>query len=250
MTIRTAKEITDKLLSLRDDRQRAVLMRFFKTGPGEYGEGDEFLGIKVPTTRQVVKLADKDFPLSETELLLNSPWHEVRLCGLLILVKQYVLLSRRTEDEATKRRNDIVAFYLHHADSANNWDLVDTSAPKILGHWLMNPTVLGDPQTILDELAQSDSLWRRRISMVCTLTPTQHGDPSWCLRYAEMHLHDRHDLMQKAVGWMLREMGKHVSMELLRSFLHQHAQEMPRTMLRYAIEKFDESERKRFMAPK
>ena len=124
MTIRTAKEITDKLLSLRDDRQRAVLMRFFKTGPGEYGEGDEFLGIKVPTTRQVVRLADKDFPLSETELLLNSPWHEVRLCGLLILVKQYELLSRRTEDEATKRRNDIVAFYLHHADSANNWDLV------------------------------------------------------------------------------------------------------------------------------
>lgn len=112
----------------------------------------------------------------------------------------------------------------------------------------MCSTNLGQQREIIDALAHSGHLWRQRISMVCTLTPTQYGDPSWCLRYAEIHLHATHDLMQKAVGWMLREMGKHVSMDLLRNFLIQHAHEMPRTMLRYAIEKFDEAERHDFMA--
>lgn len=243
----SAKEIKEKMLSLRNDAQRTTLMRFFKTEPGAYGAGDEFLGIRVPETRTVVKMTDKDLPLAETEQLLSSPWHEVRLCGLLILVAQYERLSRHADDASRRRRDALVTFYLNHADSVNNWDLVDASAPKILGNWLLAPTSLGNPQTILDDLAHSDNLWRRRISMVCTLTPTQHGDPSWCLRYAEMHLHDPHDLMQKATGWMLREMGKHVSMDLLRSFLQQHARQMPRTMLRYAIEKFDAAERKNWM---
>ena len=242
--------ITDRLIALRNDRQRDILMRFFKTGAGEYGEGDEFLGIKVPVTRSVVKIVDKNLPLAETEQLLLSPWHEVRLCALLILVEQFGRVANRSDQESMKQRDAIVSFYLHHADQINNWDLVDASAPKIIGRWLMCPTNLGKQRNIIDALAHSSHLWRQRISMVCTLTPTQQGDPSWCLRYAEIHLHATHDLMQKAVGWMLREMGKHVSMDLLREFLNQHAHEMPRTMLRYAIERFDEAERHDFMARK
>lgn len=245
--LNTAKEIIDEMMLLRNDAQRTVLMGFFKTGPGEYGEGDKFLGIRVPTTRNVVKKIASDFPLDETGQLLLSPWHEVRLCGLLFLVAQYERVAHRDGDEAKKNRDNLVSFYLRHADRVNNWDLVDASAPKILGNWLTSSTALGDPQAIIDQLAHSDNLWQRRMSMVCTLTPIQQGDPSWCLRYAEIHLHDTHDLMQKAVGWMLREMGKHVSMDLLRAFLHQHAHEMPRTMLRYAIERFDTQERKVFM---
>ncbi len=248
--LQDAKQITERLLALRDDTQRAVLMRFFKTGPGAYGAGDEFLGIKVPVTRSVVKRVDRNLPLSETGKLLGSPWHEVRLCGLLILVEQFSRIVGLRSPEAMKQRDAIVSFYLRHADRINNWDLVDASAPKIIGCWLACPTALGQQRDILDTLARSGHLWRQRISMVCTLTPTQQGDPSWCLRYAELHLHATHDLMQKAVGWMLREMGKHVSMDLLRSFLDQHAHEMPRTMLRYAIEKFDEAERHDFMSRK
>ena len=236
--------------SLRDEKQRQVLMRFFKTGPGEYGEGDEFLGLKVPQTREVVKLVGRDLPLSEVPELLLSDWHEVRLCGLLLLVAQFEKLSakRLTDDErAIDRRDEIMRMYLHHAEQANNWDLVDLSAPKILGHWLLLPTRLGDKLTIVDELAGSANLWRQRMSMVCTWKTTQAGDPSWCLRYAEWHLHHPHDLMHKAVGWMLRELGKRCGMDLLRQFLEQHAHEMPRTALRYAIEKMADDERKHWM---
>lgn len=245
--LKDAPQITDRLLALRNDAQRDILMRFFKTGTGEYGEGDKFLGIKVPVTRSVVRMVDKDLPLSETERLLLSPWHEVRLCALLILVEQFGRAASCRDQKAMSQRDAIVSFYLRHADQINNWDLVDASAPKIIGRWLLCPTSLGQQSDILDALARSGHLWRQRISMVCTLTPTQQGDPSWCLRYAEIHLHATHDLMQKAVGWMLREMGKHVSMDLLRGFLHQHAHEMPRTMLRYAIEKFNKEERREFM---
>lgn len=245
--LKDARQITDRLLALRNDAQRDILMRFFKTGAGEYGEGDKFLGIKVPVTRSVVRMVDKNLPLSETERLLLSPWHEVRLCALLILVEQFGRVANRRDQEAMEQRDAIVSFYLRHADQVNNWDLVDASAPKIIGRWLLCPTFLGQQRDIVDALARSGHLWRQRISMVCTLTPTQQGDPSWCLRYAEIHLHATHDLLQKAVGWMLREMGKHVSMDLLRSFLHQHAHEMPRTMLRYAIEKFNKDERRDFM---
>lgn len=248
--LKDAQQITDRLLALRNDCQCDILMRFFKTGAGEYGEGDEFLGIKVPVTRGVVKIVDKNLPIAEIEQLLLSPWHEVRLCALLILVEQFGRVANRCDQGAMSQRDAIVSFYLRHADRINNWDLVDASAPKIIGRWLMCPTTMGKQCDIIDALAHSSHLWRQRISIVCTLTPTQQGDPSWCLRYAEIHLHATHDLMQKAVGWMLREMGKHVSMDLLRNFLDQHAQEMPRTMLRYAIEKFDETERHDFMARK
>jgi 3-methyladenine DNA glycosylase AlkD len=248
MTLYTAGEITAKMLSMRNDAQRKVSMCFFKTGHGEYGEGDQFLGIRVPAIRKVVKMVYKFFPLDGVEELLNSPWHEIRMCGLLILVDLFSRVANHSGEEAMKRRDDIVTFYLHHTERINNWDLVDSSAPDILGQWLMENTALGDPHDMLDALARSTDLWCRRISMVCTLTPIRHGDPSWCLRYAEIHLHDDQDFMQKAVGWMLREMGKWVSTDLLRSFLKQHAREMPRTMLRYSIERLDAAERKRLMA--
>ena len=282
----TAKEIIAYMESLRNEEQRRVLMGFFKTGPGEYGEGDEFLGLKVPQTREIVKNVWKEFPLSEVPELLMSKWHEVRLCGLLILVAKFERLTKGTAattplewtgntrgtttplectEEAIRGRDEILTMYLQYAEQANNWDLVDLSVHKILGHWLLLPTNLKDPlpspcigggqdplripykRKVLDELAQSENLWKQRMSMVCSWKTSQMGDPSWCLRYAEIHLHHPHDLMHKAVGWMLREMGKRVSMDLLRDFLRQHAHEMPRTMLRYAIEKMSEKERKEWM---
>ena len=296
----TAKEIIAYMESLRNEEQRRILMGFFKTGPGEYGEDDEFLGLKVPQTREVVKNVWKDFPLREVPELLMSKWHEVRLCGLLILVAKFERLTKRTAartplecteeakmtrtplecteeakmtrtplectEEAIRGRDEILTIYLKYAEQANNWDLVDLSVHKILGHWLLLPTYLGitEPRIhgttelandnkaykikVLDGLAQSDNLWKQRMSIVCTWKTSQMGDPSWCLRYAEIHLHHPHDLMHKAVGWMLREMGKRCSMELLRDFLRQHAHEMPRTMLRYAIEKMPEQERQYWMA--
>lgn len=249
----TAKDIIAYMESLRDEKQRLILMRFFKTGPGEYGEGDEFLGLKVPQTREVVKAAAKDFPLDEVPELLMNRWHEVRLCGLLILVDKFEkLATKRLENDkaAIKGRDDILIMYLKHAEQANNWDLVDLSVHKILGHWLLLPSNLGNRDykiKVLDGLAQSDNLWKQRMSMVCTWKTTQMGDPFWCLRYAEIHLHHSHDLMHKAVGWMLREMGKRVSMDLLRDFLNLHANEMPRTTLRYAIEKMPDKERQYWM---
>ena len=246
----TAREIIGYMESLRNEKQRGVLMRFFKTGAGEYGEGDEFLGLKVPQTREIVKLAVKDTPLDEIPELLMSHWHEVRLCGLLMLVDKFSKLATKrlaNDDTAIAGRDAIVSRYLKYAERANNWDLVDLSAPKILGQWLLLPTRLGDKRAIIDQLATSPCLWRQRMSMVCTWKTTQQGDPSWCLRYAELHLNHPHDLMHKAVGWMLREVGKRCSMDLLRQFLDLHAHEMPRTALRYAIEQMSPEERAHYM---
>ena len=251
----TAREIIDYMESLRDEEQRRVLMRFFKTEPGDYGYGDEFLGLKVPQTREVVKKA-KDVPLDEIPELLMSKWHEVRLCGLLLLVSKFERLATKRllyEEKAIRERDEILLLYLKYAEQTNNWDLVDLSAPKILGHWLLLPTYLGDgtddyKRQVLDELAQSQCLWKQRMSIVCTWKTSQQGNPLWCLRYAEIHLRHPHDLMHKAVGWMLREMGSRVSMDLLRDFLHRHAHELSRTTLRYSIEKMDEAERRRWMS--
>ena len=257
-----AKEIISHMESLRDDRQRTILMRFFKTGPGDYGEGDDFLGLKVPQTRDVVKMVGKDTDLSEVPQLLMSEWHEVRLCGLLLMVEKFERLTTKrliNDEEATKKRDEILSMYLQYAERASNWDLVDLSAPKILGHWLLLPTLLAGrdsseeemrtyKKTTLDALADSQNLWRQRMSIVCTWKTSQAGDASWCLRYAERHLSHPHDLMHKAVGWMLREMGKRVSMDLLCDFLRQHVNEMARTTLRYAIEKMDTEERAYWMS--
>ena len=256
--VSSAKEIIAYMESLQNEQQRQILMGFFKTAPGEYGYGDEFLGLKVPQTREVVKeaLNIEHGPLNISEIpeLLMSKWHEVRLCGFLILVAKFEkLATKRLENnaDAINQRDEIVTMYLQYAEQANNWDLVDLSVHKILGHWLLLPTNLGDRDykiKVLDDLAASPCLWKQRMSIVCSWKTSQQGDPSWCLRYAEIHLNHPHDLMQKAVGWMLREMGKRVSMDLLRAFLRQHAHEMPRTMLRYAIEKMSERERKEWMS--
>ena len=249
----TAKDIIIYMESLRNEDQRVNLMRFFKTAPGQYGEGDEFLGLKVPQTREIVKAIAKDFPQSEVPELLMSHWHEVRLCGLLILVYKFEKLATKRlvdDPEAILQRDEILTMYLKYAERANNWDLVDLSVHNILGHWLLLPSNLGNRDykiKVLDKLAASDCLWKQRMSIVCSWKTSQLGDPSWCLRYAEIHLHHPHDLMHKAVGWMLREMGKRCSMDLLRDFLRQHASTMPRTMLRYAIEKMSAPERKQWM---
>ena len=272
-TSSNAQDIITYMESLRNEEQRKVLMGFFKTAPGEYGYGDEFLGLKVPQTREIVKSVAQDFPLGEIPELLMNRWHEVRLCGFLILVAKFEkLATKRLENnpDAIKQRDEILTMYLQYAEQANNWDLVDLSAPKILGHWLLLPTNLGrHPDLppigeedrlqkdyklkVLDDLAASPCLWKQRMSIVCTWKTSRQGDPSWCLRYAEIHLHHPHDLMHKAVGWMLREMGKsrpevQAGMDLLRNFLRQHAHTMPRTMLRYAIEKMSEQERKEWMS--
>ena len=281
----SAQEIITYMESLQDDEQRQILMRFFKTGPGEYGYGDEFLGLKVPQTREVVKSVGQGFPLTEIPELLMNRWLEVRLCGCLILVAKFEkLATKRLEKDADaiKKRDEIVQMYLQYAEQANNWDLVDLSVHKIIGNWLLLPTSLGGREPglhtdykfqVLDELAASPCLWKQRMSIVCSWKTSQQGDPSWCLRYAEIHLHHPHDLMHKAVGWMLREMGKiaikreksdarisssereqtrpevkGVGMDLLRDFLRQHAHEMPRTMLRYAIEKMPEHERQEWLS--
>ena len=249
----TAKEIIEYMESLLNERERQGMLRFFKTGPGDYGEGDEFLGIKSPKVREIVKLVNRGFPLDEVPELLMSRWHEVRLCGFLILVDKFErLVTKRLEndEQAIQKRDEIVTLYLQYAERANNWDLVDLSVYKILGHWLILPSALGDKEykrQMLDELAASPCLWKQRMSMVCTWYSSHHDAPSWCLRYAEIHLHHPHDLMHKAVGWMLREMGKSYA-DLLRDFLRQHAHEMPRTMLRYAIEKLPETERKEWLS--
>lgn len=246
----TATDIIDFMMTQRNEEQRKILMKFFKTGPGEYGHGDDFLGLKVPETRQVAKTVAADISLDEVEKLLASRWHEVRLAGLLVMVAQFEKLATKrleSNESAIKKRDKIVATYLKNAERANNWDLVDLSAPKILGHWLLLPTHLGDKLKVMDDLTKSNNLWRQRMSIVSTWKTSQQGDPSWCLRYAEFHLHHPHDLMHKAVGWMLREMGKRVSMDLLREFLRKHVHEMHRTTLRYAIEKMDEKERKEWM---
>ena len=248
-----AEDVIAFLESQRNEEQRKILMRFFKTGKGEYGEGDEFLGLKVPQTREVVKAVWKDFPLEEVPVLLMNRWHEVRLCGLLILVAKFESLATKrliNDEDAIRARDNILIMYLEHADKANNWDLVDLSVHKILGAWLLLPSSLGDRDykiVLLDNLAKSDNLWKQRMSIVCTWKTTQQGDPFWCLRYAEMHLQHPHDLMHKAVGWMLRELGKRISMDMLRDFLNLHAHEMPRTALRYAIEKMSPDERQYWM---
>ena len=169
-----AQEIVELMESQRNEAQRQILMGFFKTGPGEYGFGDEFLGLKVPQTRRVVKAAGPDFPLSEVPILLKSRWHEVRLCGFLILVAKFEkLVTKRLESnpDAIKKRDEIVTMYLQYAEQANNWDLVDLSVHKILGHWLLLPSNLGDRDykiKVLDSLAHSPCLWKQRMSIVCS----------------------------------------------------------------------------------
>lgn len=243
----TASEILRTLESMRDPRQAAHLMRFFKTGKGDYGEGDLFLGLRCPQTRMVVKEARLDVSFDEIELLLYSPWHEARLAGFLLLVEEMKAALPRKKDSATAmapRRDEIAAFYLRHATQANNWDLVDMTCPKILGEWLLCPSSDGSlpDRSLLDTLVADSCLWKQRIGIVTTWRLIKERQFDDTLRLAVKLLPHQHDLIHKAVGWMLREVGKKEP-DVLVDFLETYYGAMPRTALRYAIEKMDERTR-------
>jgi 3-methyladenine DNA glycosylase AlkD len=232
-----AKQVIADLKALASVGKAAELQRFFKTGPGDYAEGDIFIGVVVPQTRKVAARY-KDLPIIEIAKLTNSDIHEVRLCGLIILTNQF----KRSKEVSERKK--LFNFYLKELKSGNinNWDLVDATAPT-LGEYLLQ---LEDPMAVLNKLAKSKSLWERRTSVVFTFAFLRAGDLEPTYEMAERHLGDKHDLMHKAVGWLLREMGKR-DPSLLRNFLKEHGHEMPRTALRYSIEKFSESERQRWL---
>lgn len=221
------------LARLASPAKARIAASFFKTGKGEYGEGDVFLGVKVPETRAVIKKYVR-LPLADIKKLLQSKIHEHRLAGLLLLAEQF-----RKAGEAGRKK--LVEFYLDSAEFVNNWDLVDSSAHQILGEWLHDK-----PKDVLHRLAKSKNLWERRISMVATYAFIRRKQFVHALQLAEAHLHDEHDLMHKAVGWMLREVGKRDE-RALKKFLDKHMKRMPRTALRYAIERFPEPLRKKYL---
>jgi 3-methyladenine DNA glycosylase AlkD len=208
---------------------------FFKTGKGEYGEGDIFIGISVPENRKVVK-KHKNASLEQIQELLQSKIHEHRLCGLLIMVDQY---------QKTKQKEDIFNFYLKNISRVNNWDLVDSSADKIIGAHIFQTD-----KKLIYKLVESKNLWERRIAVISTFYFIKKGQFQDTLKIAEILLNDDEDLIHKAVGWMLREMGKKGGMEKLIEFLDKNSQKMPRTMLRYSIEKLDEEQRRRYLNKK
>lgn len=228
----TAEDFKKELNKYAVPANREVLMRFFKAGPGEYGEGDEFIGVKVPNTRKVCKLF-KDMPFSEIQKLLDSPIHEHRLGGTIILVNKY---ARSDENDKQK----IFEIYLKNlaANRINNWDIVDVTCEHIVGVHLS-----GKDKKILRTLATGGNLWERRTAMVSTFFYIKRGEPAITLEIAEILLFDKHDLIQKAVGWMLREVGKRCEEAILTGFLDAHAHEMPRTALRYSIERLDEEKK-------
>ena len=239
-TVRAADNAGGVLATLRqlgDDAAAQFAQRFFKTGPGEYGEGDRFLGIRVPQLRGLVR-GMRDAGLEVALPLLKSGWHEARAVGLMLLVKRY-----RRGDEATRQR--IYDLYLKHSRFINNWDLVDLSAEHIVGAWLADKPALR--KVVLTRLAQSELLWERRIAILATFHYIKQGDYTETLRIARLLLKDDEDLIQKAVGWMLREVGKRIGEDKEESFLRRHYRQMPRTMLRYAIERFAEPKRKRYL---
>ena len=223
----------DLMEAARPDKVE-VLASFFKSGCGEYGEGDVFIGVSVPDNRRVAR-RHLDAGLDDVRRLLQSPVHEVRLCALLVLVEQY-----KRGDAA--RRREIYDFYLTVTDRINNWDLVDLSCQYIIGPQLMD----GGDRSVLAMLAASESMWRRRIAVVSTLWMVRHGEVDDAIGICTMLLGDREDLIRKACGWVLREVGKKDKSRLT-AFLDRHAGDMSRTTLRYAIERFDRDERMHYM---
>lgn len=224
-----------KDLSVLFNKDKAkVLQRFFKTGKGEYGEGDIFLGISVPKSRTIAQKY-KNLSFGDIEKLLGSKVHEERLIALLILVQKF---QKASEEEQEK----IYLFYLANTKYINNWDLVDLSADKIVGEYLKDKDT-----SILTKLAASNNLWERRISIISTYAFIKRGDAKDALVISGYLLYDKHDLIQKAVGWMLREVGKRCGFEIEEDFLKKYYKKMPRTMLRYAIERFPEKLREMYM---
>lgn len=233
----SANQVLKEIQALSNRGRAHDLQKFFQTAPGQYGEGDIFLGLTVPQVRTIAKKY-KAISLKELEILTGSRFHEVRLCGLVILTLQYKSLKEGRE------KKGLFDLYMKSliAGNINNWDLVDVTAP-IIGDYLIN---LDNPYLILNKLSKSKSLWQRRVSMVFTFAFIRAGDIEPTFVMAEKLLSDDHDLIHKAVGWALREAGK-LNGAALRNFLSAHSREMPRTMLRYSIEKFPERERKRWL---
>ncbi len=229
----SAKAIQQSLKKAANPKKATGLKMFFKTAPGQYGAGDIFLGITVPETRIIAKKY-KDIDLGEIKKIFYSKIHEERLCALLILVDKF----KRGDD---KERKDIFNFYIKHAKQVNNWDLVDTSAPTVVGGYLLN-----QQRKILYTFARSKNLWEKRIAIIATFAFIKQKQYTDTFRIAEILMHDTHDLIHKAVGWMLREVGNRSGSEE-EKFLKKHYKKMPRTMLRYAIEKFPEKKRKVYL---
>lgn len=235
--------IVARLVAMGDEAKARHLMRFFKTGPGQYGEGDRFLGVTVPGVRAIVREYRHEVTEDDVMALTASPWHEVRLSGFLSLIEIYERLCRQHSESAARA---VVELYLSLVDRGNNWDLVDLVAPKILGHWLV-----GHPaeRHLLGRLAAMDGhLWHQRVAIVATWALIRAGEYDDTLSLARALLRHPHDLIHKAVGWMLREVGKRGGHDELRLFLDDNAAEMPRTMLRYAIERLDEPVRRHYMS--
>ncbi len=226
------KELTKKLKEKENPEKAKIYQRFFKTGEGEYAEGDIFLGLTVPETRAITKKFSH-LPLEEIEQHLNSKYHEERLAALLILVDNY----KKTKSEG------IVKFYLKNTKLINNWDLVDLTADKILGHYLQKNS---EEKKLLFQLSNSQNIWERRIAIISTFYFIKNNEFNLTLQLSKKLLKDNHDLIHKAVGWMLREVGKR-NQNVLENFLKQNYKNMPRTMLRYAIEKFPEALRQRYL---
>lgn len=231
-----ASDVAKALRAVARPEKVEIYQSFFKTGPGQYGEGDKFIGVTVPNARAAIK-PFRDLPMAEVEKLLGSVWHEERFAAALILVAQF------ERGDATQRRA-VFDFYLANARRWNNWDLVDCSTPQVVGGWLCEQ---GKGWAILRKLARSENLWERRISILATFAFIRQREMSPTVEVAELLLGDKHDLIHKAVGWMLREMGKR-EVTALESFLDKHAATMPRTMLRYAIEKFPEKRRRDYLS--
>ena len=229
----TAQKIQKHLRRFASKDKAKLLQGFFKTGPGQYGEGDKFLGVMVPNIRKTVK-EFSEAPLAEVMKLLRSSFHEERLLALLLLVHKF----EKGDDGVRKR---IYTLYLKNTKYINNWDLVDLSAPKIVGPWLD-----GGPRALLYHFARSKNLWERRIAILATFPYIRKGDFTDALALSETLLDDDHDLMHTAVGWMLREVGKK-DVEALEGFLRKHNGRMPRTALRYAIERFPEVKRRKYL---
>ena len=238
--------IQQELEQFIDEEKREVLPRFFKTGKGQYGEGDRFLGITVPHIRTVA-MRHLDLNPDEISRLLMSIWHELRMCALLIMVEQVkrshkkLWLKEHSEEEGEILRRNYYQFYLRHTSKINNWDLVDLSAPTIVGEYLVDHN-----REILYQLADSSLLWDQRIAVVSTIALIRRNDFTDIYALSEKLMHHPHDLMHKAIGRMLREAGKKDKPRLM-DFLDIHSCEMPRTMLRYAIEKFPENERQYYL---
>lgn len=231
------KQLTADLLAQKNDKQAIILSRFFKTGKGQYGHGDIFWGIKVPIQRAIAKKYYKEITLSELQKLIISKFHECRLTALLILTYKY---PKSTPTEQKK----IVAFYIKNMSNINNWDLVDLTAPNILGASLQKKS-----HRCLFNLAKSKNVWYRRIAIMSTFIFIKNGNFTDTIKMAKLYLSDKHDLIHKATGWMLREIGKR-DIAVLEYFLNDYSDKMPRTMLRYAIEKLPDNLRKSYLQKK